>query len=378
MSRFSLRKSLLINVFTYFFAFICFFAESKSRNNCTSHHHFSYFQLLQQADEGIIAHNFSYCNAAKEHDQEISQNLCKVQYLREFLPPPTAVEESTTFCDKILSSYIDQWVNLNTKKVPYGVGFQKVSLGKFIHYNSLMEYKFFSGEKGSPIIDITMNRFSWTITMQECTGEFANWNCGFRKLPANFSDTEGVEKSSIQSKYQNLITIIMSHRTTKRNHVIQLLLFGKLLQLITDPSSIVESFLLKHLKIVEGSNHSFASSAGLSCVESTCKVNSLEDFHKFVHGSEEFAVSMHVRGGDSCDVMSSTNEPEITEFIINDKRPCFTTDVYMRKLSVMRKLYGVRIVFLATDSLEMIERTKTEPDYTWVASIACHTYMHLK
>ena len=336
---------------------------AKSRNNCTSHHHFSYFQLLQQPDDGIIA-NFSACSIGT--DKQLSQNLCKIHYLREFLPPPTPIEESTTLCDKILSSNIDQWINLNTKKVPFGVGFQKISMGKFIHYNSLMEYKFFSGEKGSAIIDISMNRFSWTTTMQECTGEFSNWNCGFRKLPSNLSDSDVIAKAVLQSKYQNLVTTIMSHRTTKRNHAIQLLLFGKLLQLITEPSSIVEAFLLKHLKIVEGSNQSFAINSGLRCVESVCNVNTLEDFHNFVHSSEEYAVSMHMRGGDACDMMVSTNEPEITDFIVNEKRPCFTADVYMRKLSVMRKLYGIRVVFLATDSLEMIERTKSEPDYTWV------------
>jgi hypothetical protein len=47
------------------------------------------------------------------------------------------------------------------------------------------------------------------------------------------------------------------------------------------------------------------------------------------------------------------------------KRPCFSLDVYMVKLRELQTLYGVKRVYLATDSEEMLMRIHSEPDFHW-------------
>ena len=322
--------------------------------NCTARQ-FSYFQLLQLPNGGII-YNISADN--------VSSNYLKIQHARVYLPPlPTKEVRADLYaCDKIFSLSIDHWVAINTKKVPYGVGFKKISVGKFVYYNGLMEFKYFNA---LDIIEISINKFSWARNVQECTGEFSDWNCVFQKLPSKNSTRLSSHSRTAATKYQSLITNIMSHRTTHENHAIQLLLFGKLLQLISEPTSIIETFLLSNLVIVKGENSDSFSSL-LNCVGQNCKVGNISALLKFARIVEESSVSMHVRGGDACDVMISNDDTVITEYIINEKRPCFTPAVYLRKLAEMKKLYDVSVVFLATDSLEMVEMTKLDSSFTWV------------
>jgi hypothetical protein len=48
------------------------------------------------------------------------------------------------------------------------------------------------------------------------------------------------------------------------------------------------------------------------------------------------------------------------------KRPCFSVDVYMKQLYELRALYGVRRVYVATDSQGMLDRMQRETSFNWV------------
>eukprot|EP00602_Paraphysomonas_sp_CaronLab_P007561 CAMPEP_0185022302 /NCGR_PEP_ID=MMETSP1103-20130426/5009_1 /TAXON_ID=36769 /ORGANISM="Paraphysomonas bandaiensis, Strain Caron Lab Isolate" /LENGTH=207 /DNA_ID=CAMNT_0027554307 /DNA_START=670 /DNA_END=1293 /DNA_ORIENTATION=- len=75
---------------------------------------------------------------------------------------------------------------------------------------------------------------------------------------------------------------------------------------------------------------------------------------------------MHVRQGDSCDVVVSS-EYDLDSYAERGyKRTCFHLDVYISKLHQLREMYGVNRVYLATDSHDMIIRTEAETSFEWV------------
>ena len=94
-------------------------------------------------------------------------------------------------------------------------------------------------------------------------------------------------------------------------------------------------------------------------------------------------VSMHVRHGDSCDswIPRAVDNLRIHTDVSGPKgdwsRSCFELSVYIQKLQLLRELYGVRKVYLATDSPDMISLAKLHTEYEWVyLRINRHTFDH--
>jgi hypothetical protein len=81
------------------------------------------------------------------------------------------------------------------------------------------------------------------------------------------------------------------------------------------------------------------------------------------------SVSMHVRHGDACHVRrKKKNERETTErgWYGLGGRPCYEPEVYMAELERLRTMYGVRRVYLATDSSDMLRMVQQDKKYEWV------------
>jgi len=75
------------------------------------------------------------------------------------------------------------------------------------------------------------------------------------------------------------------------------------------------------------------------------------------------AISMHVRRGDACDFF--TTKDGVGKDPSTKKRPCYPLSKYMKAAKLFQKEYGVRDVFLATDSAEVVEESKSYPDFTF-------------
>ena len=70
---------------------------------------------------------------------------------------------------------------------------------------------------------------------------------------------------------------------------------------------------------------------------------------------------------DSCDFKINEEVPKMTQYLKKDmQRPCFDIEIYFQKLQQLQQMYPISTVYLATDSLEMISRTKKEKNITWI------------
>ena len=70
---------------------------------------------------------------------------------------------------------------------------------------------------------------------------------------------------------------------------------------------------------------------------------------------------------DSCDIKINEEVPKMTQYLKQDMlRPCFNIEIYFQKLQQLQQMYSISTVYLATDSLEMISRTRKEKLVTWI------------
>jgi hypothetical protein len=129
-----------------------------------------------------------------------------------------------------------------------------------------------------------------------------------------------------------------------------MILYGHALTLMSAPSPAASDYMMEHVT----------------------------ELHPEVSESESSAsalsVSMHVRQGDSCDFVLHDEDGDAHGFgrtrCLNENqnfsRPCYSIDVYMKKLFLLRELYGVRRVYLATDSPDMLARARRETSFHWI------------
>jgi len=139
-----------------------------------------------------------------------------------------------------------------------------------------------------------------------------------------------------------------------------------MLEMITEPSRLLVAYLNETLTNVYRADQAHEPETSVTMFDYSAPAMSGNDL--------DVSVSMHVRQGDSCDVTFDSpidhmetylqGAPELENRL--KKRPCFSIDVYMGKLELLRQRYRVNKVFLATDSEDMIARAHQHPEYHWV------------
>ena len=85
---------------------------------------------------------------------KIASNSCRIQYLRRsYLPSHSELVDHAhrLDCDKAFSLALDKYTLSNSKRVPYGMRFSKILIGRFVHYNVLMQYHICTGKSGEHI-----------------------------------------------------------------------------------------------------------------------------------------------------------------------------------------------------------------------------------
>lgn len=275
---------------------------------------------------------------------------CELRYMTSFLPSQLLYmseyrSENRKICDKNMSSEFGRVLlskSIITKK--QGYPFNKVcsgaddqrchspSIGKYIRYQSLMEYSVngfrgdFSsnGSNKNNFVDIGFpNGWIWTTDVDECksVNRDGSWNCLFESV----TDIDDSQKSTVASQSLDTFEKIFKIRQNYTNNVAQLMIYGKIIDLISRPSDVVKDYMQKNVVSI----------------------------NKHLHNQNYPSVSMHVKQGDSC-----TNS--------SNGRKCFSIEIYMKQLYQIRDLYGVKRVYLATDSEEMITRALREGDFNWV------------
>ena len=69
---------------------------------------------------------------------------------------------------------------------------------------------------------------------------------------------------------------------------------------------------------------------------------------------------------DSCDLKINEEVSKMTQYLRQDMQmPCFNIEIYFQKLQQLQQMYSISTVYLATDSLEMISRTRKEKMVTF-------------
>lgn len=203
---------------------------------------------------------------------------------------------------------------------------------KTLRFNSFMAWDHFNGSSQGNLLDMVMDQWKWT-EFPACKGEHRDWNCILKSPGADKDQT----KPQLPAIDEGIVEKAFKARS-RTNHATLILLYGQILVNMFKPSTLVEKYMQKHLKVL----------------------NNVEDADLYP------SVGMHVRHGDACDFFIDTPEDDMNRYLRSGKRPCFTPSVYIGKLRKMRELYGVRKVFLATDSEEMIKAAQEEKEFNWV------------
>ena len=325
-----------------------------------------------------VANAISYC-----HDGHIGignqcqcssgsgSGNCELAYMRSFLPSSSSYlleyrNERMTVCDRLLSHEFGRLL-LNTSiitkgqgypvnkvcglELPYDVNCHTPSIGKYIRYQSLMQYHRFKGllndNDKNDFIDIDFpHGWIWSV------GDTCNsvnlsgrWSCIFRSITESVSSLERVHKVShinLASWYNTSLIVLKDMFNIKYNNdnsVVHIMMYGKIMEMMSKPSSVVEEYIEHHLT----------------------------NNNQHLHDKEYPSVSMHVRQGDACDNIINDVDIKITKVNINNNiRNCYSIDAYMLKLHQLKDMYGVKRVYLATDSQDMIYRTITENEFNWI------------
>jgi len=328
---------------------------------------------------------------------------CPLSGRREYLPPRALVEEvyynkRVMYCDRVFRLALSKHL-LTTRNVTKHTGYpqdctkpnecHKPSLGKYIRYNSLMQFHAFGGRPGEKLYDFTYPfGFRWAQGL--CEADLAGtWDCGFKPTSKLLDEHANslhallakLEKSSsspddVHEKTEKFVACVGEKvdaaRQGRKNHVAQLLLYARLTYLLSRPSNAVDKYLSSHTVTLN-------PLIALSYFKERFSANmTFQDLNE--HGGGTFhrqppSVSMHVRQGDSCDKMLNHSVPNMVNYLEKrpenenhgqSLRPCFSVDVYMEALRSIRSRYGSLRVYLSTDSKEMIARAHKETSFTWV------------
>jgi hypothetical protein len=321
---------------------------------------------------------------------------------RLFLPPLSElVSSKNNFCDEIFARHLSSFVHENiyfVNQTGYPVktcvkdDCHRPSIGKYLRYTSLMEYYRFGKEliENRSHINSLANIFyphgwHWSKHISSCNNpqqpELNNWNCGFLRL----SDRSLFEKIQTRNKslwieLNNLSKQFFHLRNTKKDSAVQVMIYGFLLYLLSRPSRLVSEFMSKHVIVTPRDINSVkVRNSRRLLVDEDKKIKALrinEPSNSHAKNSKNrqsssLSVSMHVRQGDSCDVILSELVTPMKSYLIQEpdkpsKRPCFSLDIYMAQLDLLKRKYGIMRVYLATDSEDMIQLTRKRGDYEWV------------
>lgn len=224
-------------------------------DNFCSKDKLSFFKLLDAPDEGYI------------YDPNVSKRVlkgicdddptrCKIQFLRSFLPDSayylnSLKDSRRNRCDSRLSTLLDSWLTnhghiMTHPGYNYTEWSQKISIAKYARFAAMLQYKLFSGQKNDTLINFYypgVLGWAWSDSVSNCTGNYSNWNCAFEKFR-----NSNIRKSIAQNT--NIATNmdeIFSYRQKKIKHIIQVLLFGKLLSIISRPSNLVKKYMADNI-----------------------------------------------------------------------------------------------------------------------------------
>ena len=357
----------MISSFNFLLGIIVFSVQQSlvstlGRNSCTDES-LSFYQSINCPDGMIGVGKSCMCSS--------KNMLCPFATAREYLPPAQLYIQhlnETSECNYHFSRQLDDYIR-NWKGYKYHQGFPQdrpcqrkynncayYSVGKFVRFSALMEYfrlKYNIYENTTIISNYLVNimypihwtgsQWRWSDGVRVCRPPYHGWNCAFESL----SHTKYFPHSENDPPYESLFSQqflmkTLQYRNVKINNIIQIMLFGKLLSLLTRPNYLVRQFLSTHLKKVPGTN-----------------IN---------HNKKGIIVSMHARFGDACDVIFTSEDNIVIRYALSyaaKKRPCMSMDIYFKKLLLIDKLYSVSSVYLATDSQDMILQTKNYPKYEW-------------
>jgi hypothetical protein len=192
------------------------------------------------------------------------------------------------------------------------------------------------------------NGWIWSSDVRACNEKSlgGQWNCIFRSITDSIPSPDKLHKLShinLSSWPQISYTILKEMFLIKRNNInniAQVMMYGKILDMMSKPSVIVEEFMERYVSNV----------------------------NQYLHDKMFPSVSMHVRQGDACGVMIDDIQQKITSVSsdIGKNRHCYSVDAYMSKLYQLRDMYGIKRVYLATDSQDMIFRTYSETQFNWI------------
>jgi hypothetical protein len=93
-----------------------------------------------------------------------NNNTLKIPYYRTYLP---LLNNNDIICDNKISSLLNKYI-LSQPRVPYGIKFSKLSFGRFVYYNTLMNYNFFDGKNNNIIAEIEIKNFKWYELYHNC------------------------------------------------------------------------------------------------------------------------------------------------------------------------------------------------------------------
>ena len=337
-------------------------------------------------DEMPISHydNCDYGTIGAGANCECMHHECRIAYMRRYLPSKELLgaQGKQKECGKALARRLQNHVIKSSKLVksrgyPVDVDCEKMdawvqtsieeklpnlcsrSLGKFLRYISILvfyEYSSFLPGQNNHHIDLKLLEVfyprSWRSVrdISDCESE-NGWNCLFESNLSPESTSTADDQTIIPDELVRMAFERLINSRRMDDDLIQILLYGLLLNTISRSSSHVETFKIHHLYNSEADLDSFFSNN--------------EDVSR-PHG---YSVSMHVRHGDSCDyyILKEMQYYE-TKYLHGPKydRPCFSIDMYMNALRELHAKYGVTTVYLATDSIEMIQRTKIERGFKWI------------
>lgn len=318
---------------------------------------------------------------------ECTQHECRLAYARQYLPMSDALQlqHERKDCRTALARRLHSYVLTHSKKAgtrgyPIDVDCSALqssiessiseklphvctrSLGKFLRFSSIHifnEYlstllKFPAFGNQFTLKDVYYSA-SWRPVQGVSSCNFSNsldngWNCLFQSVaqlpPVLEEDKVAVSDQDLQEAFKQLI-----QSRHNEDNVVQVLLYGLLLSIMSRPSKQVSDFTVKHL------------------VHSDSGLKTFFDSSKDSAQTRGLSVSMHVRRGDACDYHILQEADYYKVRYLNGpwyQRPCFSVDMYMDQLRKIHARYGITTVYLATDSEEMITRAKQERGFQWV------------
>ena len=299
---------------------------------------FSIFQALHGCKDDMVGIG-SDCTCNEDTE-------CRFGHVREYLPSPEVYlqkfrQQRSNMCDRRLGNQMR--TTLLQKNIEKHRAFPQDdanpginTVGKDVRYNAIMAYAHFEPMNNeSTLYDFVHPGYPWTSGTPACAGDpdLQDWNCLYKPLASLGDHDFGPAKIKASHVHAAL------QARTQRSHIVQVMLYGLFLDMMTVSSDPAMEYMAQNLKEI---------------------VNFPDD-------DSVPSVGMQVRGGDSCDVVYDHEDPELyVHYLGVHGRPCFAPQVYLKRLRQLQEMYGVKKVYLATDSEDMIAAAHEATDFNWV------------